>query len=113
MTTRERWTVYPLLLLAIGLAVRGSGSVPGPAPGRHEGSVTADTIYCKEFAVVTDNGQIVVHAARVKDGGGGRVEIRDAQGIDSMAIGTTAESRDGVIEFFDAEGHVIGRFPKR
>jgi hypothetical protein len=31
MTSRERWTVYPLLLLAIGLALRAATIAEGPA----------------------------------------------------------------------------------
>jgi len=70
-------------------------------------------VLCKELAIITDDGQIVVHAGRVKHGGGGRIEIFDAEGNDSIAIGTSAESRDGVIEFFDADGNPIERLGTR
>ncbi len=99
MNSRERWTVYPLLLLAIGLAVRGNVTMSYRMP-----AVRADTVICKELAIVTDDDQILVHAGRVKDGNGGRIEIFDAKGTDAIAIGTSAESRDGSIEFFDADG---------
>lgn len=113
MTTKERWTVYPLLLLAIGLAVRGNTTMSSSVPAVSAGAVTADTVFCKELAIITDDGQIVVHAGRVKEGGGGRIEIRDAQGNDAIAIGTSAESRDGSVEFFDAEGKRIERLSPR
>jgi hypothetical protein len=109
VTTRERWTVYPLLLLAIGLAVRGNTSTSTVVPAVSAGAVTADTVFCKELAIITDDGQIVVHAGRVKEGGGGRIEIRDAEGNDAIAIGTSAESRNGSVEFFDAEGKRTGQ----
>jgi hypothetical protein len=105
MSTRERWTVYPLLLLAIGLALRA-----GPAD-RHPlgGPITGDTIVCKELAIVDEQGKILVHAGRVLGGGGGRIEIRDAAGRNAVCIGTAADSRDGAIEFYDAEGTLIAR----
>lgn len=112
MTTKERWTVYPLLLLAIGLAVRGD-LVDGPA--ERADTVTANAVVCRELAIVGDavepggSPPIVVHAGRVKGGGGGRIEIRDAAGIDSVAIGTTADSREGSVEFFGEESQFLGR----
>lgn len=109
MTSRERWTVYPLLLLAIGLAVRGNVTMSSRVSAVSAGAVTADAVFCKELAIVTDDGQIVVHAGRVKDGGGGRIEIRDAEGNDAVALGTSAKSRDGSVEFFDADGNRTGR----
>jgi hypothetical protein len=104
MTTKERWTVYPLLLLAIGLAVRGNATVSFRMP-----SVTADTVVCRELVISTEGGQPLVHAGRVKDGGGGRIEIFDGDGNVSIAVGTSAESRDGGVEFFDVEGKRVGR----
>jgi hypothetical protein len=113
MTTRERWTVYPLLLLAIGLAVRGNIDAPSRVSMVTAAGVTADAIVCKELAIVTADGKIVVHAGRVKDGGGGRIEIRDAVGHDSLGLGTSPESRDGAVDFYDAEGQRFFRFGPR
>jgi len=109
MTTKERWTVYPLLLLAIGLAVRGNTVSQVRVPAVATGTISAETVICKELAIVTPEGQIIVHAGRVKDGGGGRIEIRDASGIDALGLGTSAQSRDGAIEFFGPDGKPIGR----
>ena len=107
MSTRDRWTVYPLLLLAIGLAMRGQ-LVPHQAA--NEGTtLSADTVVCRELAILGESDTIIVHAGRVKGGGGGRIEIRDAAGVDAVAVGTTAESRDGAVEFFDERGRLIGR----
>ncbi|MFM7137831.1 MAG: hypothetical protein ACKO1M_12305 [Planctomycetota bacterium] len=107
MTTAERWTVYPLLLLAIGLAMRGQlGLDASPAAGR---TISADTVVCRELAVLGEADAIIIHAGRVEGGGGGRIEIRDPQGVDAMAVGTTAESRHGAVEFFDEQARLIGR----
>ena len=126
MTVKERWTVYPLLLLAIGLALRaGSSGRDSTATGTlkaHKaqieslevGLVVADGFFCREFAVFDEAEKIIVHAGRVDGGGGGRIEIRDAAGRDSVAIGTTAESREGGIEFFAADGTPLGTLgPKK
>jgi hypothetical protein len=106
MSTRERWTVYPLLLLAIGLALRGQ-LVPQEAGPRNT-TLSADTVVCRELAILGEADTIIVHAGRVTGGGGGRIEIRDATGIDAVALGTTADSREGAVEFFDGQGRRIG-----
>jgi len=105
MTSRERWTVYPLLLLAIGLALRAGPADRRPAAG----TVSAETVVCKELAIVDEAGKILVHAGRVVGGGGGRIEFRDAAGRNAVCIGTTADSREGAVEFYDSDGNLIGR----
>jgi hypothetical protein len=105
MSTRERWTVYPLLLLAIGLALRA-----GPGDRRPlAGTISGDAVVCKELAIVNEEGKILVHAGREVGGAGGRIEIRDAAGRNAVCIGTAADSREGAVEFFDADGKLIGR----
>jgi hypothetical protein len=114
MTTKERWTVYPLLLLAIGLALRGE-LVGRPTAPPGSGPVPADTVVCRELVILGEAAEpgrkppILIHAGRVKGGGGGRIEIRDAQGVDSVAIGTAPKAREGGIEFFDADAKLLGR----
>ena len=48
MTSRERWTIYPLLLLAIGIALRDQ--FPSSAT-RFAGRLEAVQIVCDELAV--------------------------------------------------------------
>ena len=107
MTTAERWTVYPLLLLAIGLAVRGQLGLEDDDTAAR--TISADTVVCRELAVLGESDAIIVHAGRVQGGGGGRIEIRDAKGVDAVAVGTTVESRAGAVEFFDEQAGLIGR----
>lgn len=110
MTTRERWTVYPLLFLAIGLALRG---VAVPPERFSAGMVEAARITCGEIVVADDDGTKLVHIGRVKGGGGGRIEINDHTGTETVAIGTRPEDRDGVLEFFDATGFATARVDAR
>jgi hypothetical protein len=129
MTVKERWTVYPLLLLAIGLALRAgpggstdsSGDSVTAFKGQFEnlevGLLVADGMFCRELAVfekADGTERILIHAGRVEGGGGGRIEIRDAEGNDSVAIGTTADSREGGVEFFGPDGGSLGKLgPKK
>ncbi len=116
MTTKERWTVYPLLLLAIGLALRCELTSEAKREAKLTGeTISAEAIVCRELAVIGEPldpdkpAPIIVHAGRVRGGAGGRIEIRDATGTDAVAIGTTAEGRDGGVEFFDAQGALLGK----
>lgn len=108
MTTRERWTVYPLLFLAIGLAVRAATIAEGPAAVLRCDGLEAGTVTCRELVVTAADGTVLVHVGAVVGGGGG-IRIKDIEGIDAVAIGRLPESRDGAIQFFDGEGRPVGR----
>ena len=43
---------------------------------------------------------------RVVDGGGGRIEVKDAAGENTVAIGARPDHALGRIEFFDTEGRL-------
>ena len=109
MTSRERWTVYPLLFLALGLAVRAVVVPQGEFGAARFGTIDATRVVCKEFVIENDAGAILVHMGRVVGGGGGRIEIKDREGVDAIAVGTPPDGRDGVVEFFDARGEPAGR----
>ncbi len=106
MTSRERWTVYPLLFLAIGLALR---AVAVPPDTLSAGVLEAGRIICGEIVVTGTDGTKIVHVGRVKGGGGGRIEVNDSVGIEAIAIGIDPEARNGTVEFFDEKGRKIGR----
>lgn len=109
MTTRERWTVYPLLFLAIGLGVRAQSLAPDVAGVVRVDALDASRVVCRELRVDADDGTTLVHAGRVRGGGGGRIEIRDAKGRDSVAIGTNPGRREGGVEFFETDGRESAR----
>ena len=109
MNSRERWTVYPLLFLALGLAVRSAAIPPDTfVTARIEG-LDATRLVCREIVVQADDGTILVHIGRVVGGGGGRIEVRDSDGVEAVALGTGPGGRDGAIEFFDVQGGDAGR----
>jgi hypothetical protein len=51
---------------------------------------------------------VLVHLGRVVGGGGGRIEVKDAEGVDAIAIGTRPNRRDGAVEFFGEQGEPAG-----
>jgi hypothetical protein len=109
MNSRERWTVYPLLFLALGLAVRSAAIPPDTfVTARIEG-LDATRLVCREIVVQADDGTILVHIGRVVGGGGGRIEVRDSDGVEALALGTGPGCRDGAIEFFDVQVGDAGR----
>lgn len=109
MSSRERWTVYPLLFLAIGLAVRAAAVPPAEFAAARVDSLQATRMVCRELIVNADDGTILVHVGRVVGGGGGRIEVKDQDGVDSVSIGTGPGDRGGAVEFFDAKGDPAGR----
>ena len=102
MTSRERWTVYPLLFLAIGLAMR-----PGEESELEIQTevLSSSIVRCREILVESDDGTVLLHMGRVV-GGGGRIEVKDASGGNTVAIGTRPDEALGRIEFFDSEGRL-------
>ena len=109
MSSRERWTVYPLLFLALGLAVRAIAVPQGEFAAARVDSLEATRLVCREIVIENDDGTILVHMGRVVGGGGGRIEIKDKDGIDTIAIGTRPDDRDGVVEYYDTKGEPAGQ----
>jgi hypothetical protein len=108
MTSRERWTVYPLLFLALGLALRAIAVPQGEFAAARVGALESTRLVCRELVLENDQGTILVHMGRVVGGGGGRIEIKDAKGVDALAVGTGPDDRDGAVEFFDGRGQPAG-----
>ena len=73
MNNRERWTVYPLLFLAIGLAVRAGIASREPFDTLRGERLDAGQVVCRELVVTGSDGVVIVHIGRVRDGGGGRI----------------------------------------
>ena len=90
MSSRERWTVYPLLFLAIGLAVR-AGALPAERFATlAAGAVEAEQIICREIVVTATDDP-----------------------ADVIAVGTRPKSRDGVVERFDARGQPVEEYARQ
>ena len=102
ITSRERWTVYPLLFLAIGLAIR-------PSVSEFEINtevLSSSNVRCRELMIESDDGTILLHMGRVVDEGGGRIEVKNASGENTVAIGARPGESFGQVELFDGEGRL-------
>ncbi|NDC54222.1 MAG: hypothetical protein EBZ74_07975 [Planctomycetia bacterium] len=104
MTSRERWTIYPLLFLALGLAVRAVAVPEERLAAAKVGDLEAARLTCREIVLEAENGTVLIHMGRVIGAGGGRIEIKDERGVDSIAIGTRPQNRSGAVECYDADG---------
>jgi len=98
MTDRERWTVYPLLFLTLGVAMRD----------KIFNVVHVDNVQCKSLlcnaVVVTDQKgkqQVVVSSNRA----GGVVETVGNSGRPAAVVGHTKQV-SGLL-FVDAQGNVL------
>ena len=61
MTTRERWTVYPLIFLALGLAVRAAVLSEERLAEPPRDVLEADRIECRELIVRDADGAVHLH----------------------------------------------------
>jgi hypothetical protein len=87
MTSRERWTVYPLLFLSLGLAVRAIVVPSGEFAAARVDDLECIRLSCEELVVVGEDGGVLVHVGReaALDGstegvGGGRIELHAKDG---------------------------------
>lgn len=101
MTSRERWTVYPLLFLSLGLAVRAIVVPTGEFLSARVESLECGVLSTQEIVVVGPDREVLVHIGREADGdtnaataGGGRIELLDRDGRIVAWLGGTADPSD-------------------
>ena len=63
MTSGERWTVYPLIFLALGFAVRAAVLSEERSAASVPDVVEADRVECRELLVRDDDGEVLLHVA--------------------------------------------------
>jgi hypothetical protein len=109
MSTRERWTIYPLLFLTLGIAMRDKIVPPDLKPL----SVDADEIRCRDLDVDTVRCQSLVvvgtqHNRCMELGttaaGAGQLEILGPGGKPVFVAGADTRAGNGLCEIADAEG---------
>jgi hypothetical protein len=85
MTSRERWTVYPLLFLALGMQFRNK--VVG---------IEAKVVQCESLMIANQNGKPVarLHATALNRG---QLEFLDTDGKVLLLAGTTADAKSVVL----------------
>jgi hypothetical protein len=119
MSTRERWIVYPLLFLTLGIAMRDKIL---PAARIQVGEITAGQIRCNELQVAKETASEQIHCNQLQVGQvvcnrlqsvGGidavGVQCREFQvvgsnGLPTVIVGTDPTSRGGLITTFSSIG---------
>jgi hypothetical protein len=96
MTSRDRWTIYPLLFLAIGLGL--NANLQNQAD--HE-SFDGRIVRCKGLVVVNESGKPVVELTSNKSGAG-ILEARNGDGV--LQVVLTADPPGGVLRMLDVTG---------
>ncbi len=92
MSSRERWTVYPLLFLTLGIALKD----------KIVKLVNVDTVICKTLEVTDQQGNARVIVS--SNASGGIVKADNPQGV-SVAVGHYA-NRAGLM-FLDPRGNLV------
>ena len=118
MTSRERWTIYPLLFLSLGMGLRSR--MPG-------GTVNAQSVQCENLTITgrdaspiirlgstaANQGQIAVLSAGkplliaggFPDGKSGQLIVQNAQGFPQLQL--RSNGRYGVLEIAGPDGRPI------
>ena len=99
MTTRERWIVYPLLFLALGIALRDKLIPPTLIEAeqiRCDRLETEETA-CQSLSVTSPGNRELIHLGTAANGMG-RFELRGVDGATVVAVGTDPAGRSGVVE---------------
>jgi hypothetical protein len=120
MSTRERWIVYPLLFLTLGIVMRDK-----VFPQRHFSDVSAERIHCGQLQVeqVASAGGIAVRRLQCSDemaagkircgqlqvdggvaAGGFAVRSDQPNGLPTVLIGTEARTHGGIIQTMSSAG---------
>jgi hypothetical protein len=99
MTERERWTVYPLLFLSLGIAMRSKIT---SSLDLHE--MTCHTLKSREVEIIGEDGgvRLVLTALAPGAGGGGVVQILSGRGKREVVLG--AMPRGGLLEVATPDG---------
>lgn len=99
MTERERWTVYPLLFLSLGIAMRSHIT---SSLELHE--MSCDTLKSRTVKITDENDRVrlVLTALRPGDGGGGAIQIFSEEGKPEVVL--RALTHGGLVELISAEG---------
>jgi hypothetical protein len=98
MSDRERWIVYPLLFLAIGLAMRNDFEQSDEG---HAG--VADVVRCKALEIVGPEGKPTVSIS-TSSKGDGLLELGNSQGELESKLG--ANTAGATLQLIDHEGKI-------
>ena len=107
MSTRERWIIYPLLFLTLGIAMRDkvTGHIGSPWGQVQVAEVKARSVRCNELVVSGPNGRPVVIAGASPVNGSGVVKILSANGFPQVQLGSS--DTGGIVETIGHFGRLL------
>ncbi len=107
MTTRERWILYPLLFLTLGIAMRDKVIPPRlkaweiTANSVSCGQLDVGRLECRAMAITSSDGAPGVQM-RFLPRRGGWIEVRGKDGQTVAVVTADQASQSGVVETYDA-----------
>ncbi len=107
MSTRERWTIYPLLFLALGAALRSKVTATIETGHLDAVNVRSVQMSCEDLVIVDKDGKPRLRMATVQNAG--RVEIYGAGGNIVAVIATEANGASVQLQTADGKPQVLLR----
>jgi hypothetical protein len=105
MTTRERWMVYPLLFLTLGITLRDKVAPPSPRfmrPGVNALNVRCVHLECQDLSVIDPNGENRVRIGSTPNQAG-QIEIYGSDQKMVMVAGADNTGRSGRLQTLAAD----------
>ena len=105
MTNRERWVVYPLLFLTLGIAMRDKVAPPSPRfmrPGVNALNVRCVHLECQDLTVAGPNGEKLIRMG-VTPNQAGQMEIYGSDHTMVMVAGADITGRSGRVQTLAAD----------
>lgn len=112
MSTRERWIVYPLLFLTLGIVMRDKmREMVNPVVRANHSEFSAGRVRCGQLEVdqVASVGGLAVRKLQCEESVVGRMQCREmvvlgANGRPAVLIGTDLKTKGGVVMTLSASG---------
>ncbi len=106
MSNRERWIIYPLLFMTLGITIRGRLFLPkARTPGVKVEQVDAVDIQCRSLTVTDADGATRLQIG-VTSSNAGQLEIYKGSEEMVVLIGTDQAGQSGLIEVFGPDQQV-------
>ncbi len=105
MTNRERWIVYPLLFLTLGIGIRDKVAPPSPRfmrPGVNALNVRCLHLECQDLTVTGPNGETRVRVGNTPNQAG-QIEIYGSDHTMVMVAGADNTGRSGRVQTLAAD----------
>lgn len=105
MTTRERWVVYPLLFLTLGITLRDKVAPPNPRfmrPGMNAQQVRCVRLQCQDLSITGPNGENRVRVG-ITPNQAGQIEIYGSDQTMVMVAGADNTGRTGRLQTLAAD----------